>query len=62
MSSNKFFVLGIDDEGQWLKPTATNDDKKYFFQSEYAKSGRARCRVCSEPIPKGTVRLGKALK
>jgi hypothetical protein len=58
--SSKFLVLPIDEDGDWMRPDEDMD--VYYFQSEYAKSGRARCSVCSDPIQKGTVRLGRAIK
>ena len=60
---SKAYVLGVDEDGNWMSAKDSQLAKKtYHFQSEYAKSSRSRCRVCSENIKKGEIRLGKSIK
>ena len=53
--------LTVDEDGDW-KPIDDEDEVPYRFTTEYAKSSRARCRVCSEAIKKDTVRVGVPVK
>lgn len=49
--------LTVDQEsGQWRQRAPC--EKVYLFVTEYSKSSRARCRLCSEKIPKDEVRCG----
>ena len=53
--------LTVDEDGEWMK-AGDEDEDIYKYSAEYAKSSRARCRVCSEAIQKGTVRVGYPIK
>ena len=58
---SKVFVLAVDIDGNWMKKEQ-DGDTVYYFTAEYAKSSRSRCRICSENILKGNIRIGKAIK
>ena len=58
--------MTVDDEGAWL-PLADalfDYDKavEMLARVEYAKSSRARCRLCCEAIPKDSVKVGLPMK
>jgi len=49
--------LTVDqDAGQWRQRAP--GERVYLFVTEYSKSSRARCRLCSEKIPKDEIRCG----
>ena len=49
--------LTVDQEaGQWRQRAP--GERVYLFVTEYSKSSRARCRLCSEKIPKDEIRCG----
>eukprot|EP00501_MAST-03F_sp_TOSAG23-6_P001685 GSMAST32.ASY1.ANO1.1756.1 assembled CDS len=52
--------LTVTDDGHW-KPLIEGE-QQIKVVSEYAKSSRARCRLCSEKILKNEVRLGFPVK
>eukprot|EP00756_Hemistasia_phaeocysticola_P066940 Hpha_TRINITY_DN9601_c0_g2::TRINITY_DN9601_c0_g2_i1::g.184583::m.184583/K15083/RAD16; DNA repair protein RAD16 len=52
--------MTITDEEDW--ETASDGDEVYTHRAGYAPSGRAKCKLCSEPIALGEVRLGTPLR
>ncbi len=48
------------EDGQW-RPTEDESERKVLMV-EYSRSARARCRRCSEKIPKSVVRVGAPIK
>jgi hypothetical protein len=55
------YSLTITDDGEW-KPIEYDYESPYALQCAYSSTGRARCRVCGDLIPKGVVRLGLPIK
>eukprot|EP00854_Cymbomonas_tetramitiformis_P030583 gene30583-38254_t len=53
-------TLTVCEEGHW-KPLE-DGEVEYMYMVEYSKSGRARCRRCSEMISKDMVRVGLPIK
>lgn len=51
---------GKPSSGQWC--LAAEEDQVHRLIVEYSKSGRAKCRKCSEKIAKSTLRIGKPIK
>eukprot|EP00940_MAST-03C_sp_MAST-3C-sp2_P001866 g1866.t1 len=54
--------LTVDVEARQWRAREWENEPVYQFMAEYAKSGRARCRLCSEKIEKGSVRMGTPIK
>ena len=52
--------MTVTEDGDWKR--ADDDDYIYKFTTEYAKSSRATCQLCSEKIKKDTVRVGTPVK
>lgn len=52
--------LSYDDKEGFF--VAEDGDPVYRFVVQHSKSAQAKCRKCSEKIPKGVVRVGKPIK
>eukprot|EP01064_Diplonema_japonicum_P014608 TRINITY_DN2228_c2_g1_i2.p1 TRINITY_DN2228_c2_g1~~TRINITY_DN2228_c2_g1_i2.p1 ORF type:complete len:1350 (+),score=403.07 TRINITY_DN2228_c2_g1_i2:35-4084(+) len=57
---SKVVNLTIDSDKNWL--AASDGDKIYKYRTEYALSGRARCKRCGELVKQGDVRIGIPVK
>mmetsp|Transcript_13524 Transcript_13524/g.49201 ORF Transcript_13524/g.49201 Transcript_13524/m.49201 type:complete len:1275 (-) Transcript_13524:156-3980(-) len=53
--------LTIDEDGAW-KPIDRKSEAEILARVEYAKSSRARCRLCCEAILKDHVKVGLPIK
>eukprot|EP00658_Telonema_sp_P-2_P018433 TRINITY_DN17234_c0_g1_i1.p1 TRINITY_DN17234_c0_g1~~TRINITY_DN17234_c0_g1_i1.p1 ORF type:complete len:607 (+),score=111.08 TRINITY_DN17234_c0_g1_i1:191-2011(+) len=51
--------LTITDDGEWAPNNG--EHQRYMYRVQYAPTGRARCRQCSEMIPAKSVRFGKPI-
>lgn len=54
--------LTIDRETKCWRPIEDDDEQVYRAIVEKAKTGRARCRHCDEPIETNTYRIGIPIK
>mmetsp|Transcript_20428 Transcript_20428/g.37974 ORF Transcript_20428/g.37974 Transcript_20428/m.37974 type:complete len:1566 (+) Transcript_20428:272-4969(+) len=54
--------MTIDEDGDWQVLGDNDAAPEYLVRVEKSKSGRAKCRVCGELIPKEKVRIGVPIK
>eukprot|EP00924_Labyrinthula_sp_SR-Ha-C_P005429 maker-scaffold_1-snap-gene-31.40-mRNA-1 protein AED:0.00 eAED:0.00 QI:0/0/0/1/1/1/2/0/1178 len=52
--------LTVSAKGEW--DLAAENEHRYFLIAEYARSGKAKCRMCGELIKNKSLRIGKPVK
>merc|ERR1712065_126826 len=58
VSANELTIV----EDKWEAMVNVPGSSRYLMRVEYSKSGRAKCRICSDQIKKDELRIGKPIK